>query len=1699
MNLNYSFALLRNVCLAFLSLCVTTVAIAQTVFTGSQDANYLTAANWSNGLPAPGNDAVIPGGAVVFVNGNLDADYDMNSFGEITLGGTLAIRGEWSLSGALITKDNRVNVVDTLLNFGSITVSNGGSIFVTPDAFFRTTGPIAADGWIGVRGKMLNGNTIEVKAKNNLAIYSGGEFENRGIVNVFGALINRDSGVYFAPNGGTINVKDSGIVNNLRSAVMTNAGVIRVDEGGRFLQQATLVNVPGRIFVSGNFTTYDGSTTTSSFFTVEKPGVLNIDGGDEFEVAFSLQNFGLTRVNRPVIVRGLVNNGPDARFTIASLGVLDFVVGTNLNNEGTFTNGGLIKTVGTLTNDGSFVNNDRIIQDGNGTIANNKAFVNAGLIESVDRIVNNSSFRNDGRLTNKSGGVIENNDRFENAAGAHIQNLFNIINKRNLVNNGFFENGVSLFNESLFVNNAFLDNVGDIVNSVSGTINNNATGVLNNSGAGIFTNNGIVNNRGELNNFACGIFVNNNLINNFQWISNEGILFNNGTITGKPIMGNGPVTVQDGTSDKICKSIEVSLSQEGKTRVDARLLAAERFDSCTALEYLVDEKAFVEYTCANLGKNEVIFTLRDRRGNTVNCKATITVVDEAAPKVSGCPADIALLNVAKAPLAVNFAAPKFTDNCGPVTVTSNKKPGDLFPEGRTVVTYTARDPSGNTFVCAFNVVVTVKPTPPPPADGCEPQNPHGLIAYYNLTPEDDKYVFDRAGFGDPLHLEIKDTKTIQYEKDCGLVNTGHSIVKSFGSAENIGNSLQMSNAITVETWVRADKLQSGPERVVTYSENTGARNFTLGQEGNRWVFRLKTTHTDGNGMPDRLTASGSVKVGTVQHVVFTRSADGKENFYVDGQLSYSGTRGGDFSNWGTHCHLALFNEMTLDRSFLGAIKKVAIYDRALSASEVAASLKKGACCEGDDSPLGQVCQGPRGQVTHERFNGIGGVDLPWLYKATKYPKSPDHTQKLTKLEIPSHVGDNYGTRTRGWIYPTKTGAYQLAVSGDDHTRLLFSRAADRAGYVYTVAAVYGWTNPGDLHKYDTQKSESFQLEAGKGYYFELHQKEGTGGDHASVYWKVPGSSKFELIGTGNIGDIKACEKPVTPKPDDCVTQKGSLLREVWTGINSNDIWALLKDPRYPHKPTRSDYITKFASEVNTADQYGTRVRGYIHPDVTGDYVFTVTGDDQTKLMLSTDATDGNSVAIAEVNGWTGVTEFNKYASQVSKKVRLVKGQRYYVELLHQEGGGGDHFNVYWQTPTNHTRHVIPGANLSPYKDCDAPKPAACNKDILFVVGNSSLNNGDAAVKHYLVSLGYNVLVKDSKWATLDMAQGKGLIVISSTVNSSDIGDRFTNTAIPLLTWESYLYDDLKMTMGTAGTDYGSDHTKTTVVDGSVGKLAAGLNGHQQLTNSNSNFGWGKVMGSDAKSIAYQAGDKWRVNIFVYDAGDRMAGGAKAPATRIGYYLDDNAAAMSTAEGAKLFKVLIEYATNCEGNVQGLRINPDILRLEATRKDQQVSLKWTNNTAFKNEYFTVERSSNGGRFEVIATVEAAGEGDAVQTFDYVDAAPAKGDNVYRVTAMYNDNSDYSSEQRLVRFVQEGRVNVYPNPATEHFTVSLSEFGDRDVTLVVTDPLGRQVARRNVPAGQRQVEFDTQDYASGAYSITIVTGGFLSTEMVVVTRD
>lgn len=169
-----------------------------------------------------------------------------------------------------------------------------------------------------------------------------------------------------------------------------------------------------------------------------------------------------------------------------------------------------------------------------------------------------------------------------------------------------------------------------------------------------------------------------------------------------------------------------------------------------------------------------------------------------------------------------------------------------------------------------------------------------------------------------------------------------------------------------------------------------------------------------------------------------------------------------------------------------------------------------------------------------------------------------------------------------------------------------------------------------------------------------------------------------------------------------------LSRQYWTGIGGTTIASLTSNAAYPNSPTGQDVLPTMRAtnwsnssvSSNWADSYGQRLQGYITAPATGSYTFWISGDDNVELWLSTNDQVANRVRIAYHTDWTGIDQWNQYTTQRSAAISLVAGQRYYVEVLHKEGSGGDNLSVGWRKPSDGTgtvpAEIVPTSVLSTF-------------------------------------------------------------------------------------------------------------------------------------------------------------------------------------------------------------------------------------------------------------------------------------------------------------------------------------------------------------------------------------------------------------------
>jgi|GEM_PF-3347737 len=142
-----------------------------------------------------------------------------------------------------------------------------------------------------------------------------------------------------------------------------------------------------------------------------------------------------------------------------------------------------------------------------------------------------------------------------------------------------------------------------------------------------------------------------------------------------------------------------------------------------------------------------------------------------------------------------------------------------------------------------------------------------------------------------------------------------------------------------------------------------------------------------------------------------------------------------------------------------------------------------------------------GNLTMEKWLDVPGMELSDIPVST----TPDYQAGINTFEIPSHTGDNYGVRVRGYVTAPETGNYSFWIAGDDQVALYLSTDDSEENKVQ-IAGHTGWTNNREWNKYPSQQSVEVSLVAGQRYYIEALMKEGTGGDSLAVGWLKPSES-----------------------------------------------------------------------------------------------------------------------------------------------------------------------------------------------------------------------------------------------------------------------------------------------------------------------------------------------------------------------------------------------------------------------------------------------------------------------------------------------------------------------------------------------------------------------------------------------------------------
>ena len=161
--------------------------------------------------------------------------------------------------------------------------------------------------------------------------------------------------------------------------------------------------------------------------------------------------------------------------------------------------------------------------------------------------------------------------------------------------------------------------------------------------------------------------------------------------------------------------------------------------------------------------------------------------------------------------------------------------------------------------------------------------------------------------------------------------------------------------------------------------------------------------------------------------------------------------------------------------------------------------------------------------------------------------------------------------------------------------------------------------------------------------------------------------------------------------------------------------------------------------------------------------------------------------------------------------------------------------------------------------------------------------------------------------------------------------------------------------------------------------------------------------------------------------------------------------------------LLHFSGNCEANT--------------------TNLKWATATESNNDYFTIERSSDGVNFNILGTVAGAGNSNQTQNYSFTDQTLYYEISYYRLKQTDFDGQFEYTEIIAVKCDNKIlEVMIYPNPVTNELTIEMPG-NTGSVNYEIINSTGAVIYNGSFI---QKTTIQTSSFAAGIYVVKFAKG-------------
>jgi hypothetical protein len=141
----------------------------------------------------------------------------------------------------------------------------------------------------------------------------------------------------------------------------------------------------------------------------------------------------------------------------------------------------------------------------------------------------------------------------------------------------------------------------------------------------------------------------------------------------------------------------------------------------------------------------------------------------------------------------------------------------------------------------------------------------------------------------------------------------------------------------------------------------------------------------------------------------------------------------------------------------------------------------------------------------------------------------------------------------------------------------------------------------------------------------------------------------------------------------------------------------------------------------------------------------------------------------------------------------------------------------------------------------------------------------------------------------------------------------------------------------------------------------------------------------------------------------------------------------------------------------------------------------------NDYFTLERSSDGLIFIPLGTVKSSGNSYATKEYEFFDNEPLHGVNYYRLKQTDRNGTVKYSWVILLKYIKTPEAGLFPNPVSQNESICISfDKKNQKITRIrIFEPNGKLVYDHelNNPEGKNYIELQNLKLQPGVYIVNL----------------